>query len=127
MQNPNTSNIISDTLLTAPAGIGSLTAGGLVEAGAFLYSNVTGAELGSIVHAVSIGLVYSGIRSAAKQFDLRHRLESALDANGYDDRIMIPATRRWCSRQTGRVVCKNAGYLAEYQDLCRRVQEPQDS
>ena len=69
---------------------------------------------------ISMGIFGSlvGVAITTKQFKLRHRLESSVSKQGYNDKIFKTTIPEWCDRQTARVVAKNCGNLDDYVALC---------
>ncbi len=117
----NTVKSAFDSVRAAPLG-SSLAVLGMVPGGIALIEN--GPHLSDIaVLAFGSPSVAGGIALAAIQIKFKKRLEGIISRRGYSDEIMAPTTRTWCNRQTGRVVCANAGYLEEYIDLCERTKE----
>lgn len=60
---------------------------------------------------------------AKSKFDLRDRLESRLEKNGFDDRLLDKTTQAYCTRQAARIACENTGYSEEYAALCKANSE----
>jgi hypothetical protein len=112
-----------DTFRTAPVGTGRVilgTSGLAVEAELLAHNpNIYEALPAPLILAsIAIG----GLKAASKN-RLRDRLEASIERQGYNDRVFAKTLGTWCSRQTARVVCKEYGYLEDYEKLCEQADD----
>jgi len=75
----------------------------------------------SVAFAASyLGAAMYFTRETQKKIKFRDRIESVLEEYGFDERVMNPTTRDYCSRQAARVACENSGYFDDYKELCEQ-------
>jgi len=112
-----------ETLRTAPVQIASIigtSAVGATCASIAMESSEPVAMFTWAGAALNIGAaVVHGVK-AHRRIALRNRLESSLEARGFEERVMERTVRAYCIRQAALVACENEGYREEYLQLCQQ-------
>lgn len=123
----NGTNKILDFIRTDPVGYGFLLFG--VHIGAEYTQD---AQARDSIYKLAIGvsisvfIVLAGSYHIAMQFALKRKLEKKCAVNGYSDQIFMKTTKRWCDRQTARVVTRRLEKLDQYAELSRKNKKGQE-
>ncbi len=62
-----------------------------------------------------------GCAMAELQFNLKHRLEKAIEEHGFDERQIKPLMNEWCDRQVALVVAEEYGQQAVFEQMYKEM------